>query len=291
MFNSPPPRVVLLDDEPVLLDHLAESILRICPSATIKKFTDAAAAFKEVIAFPPDLFATDWNHGAPSGPDLFSLLSAHRVTFPIFVISGNVSWFTIQCTTAPGLNLTFIPKPYKIMELQQHLKPYLGPFTPAQASDPGCNPACIRVEDTKEYLRPRIILVDDLISIHEMLEAVITTIYHHATVLNFTNALEAWEESKRLPPDLLISDWCHKPLPGDELLHLLTARKVKFPILIMSAFAEAENVEAAAGPDLNVTFLKKPFSVSLFKAYLRLNLGPCDADVDLKMKRTPPTPQ
>jgi len=291
MFNSPPPRVVLLDDEPVLLDHLAESILRICPKATITKFTDASAACKEVIASPPDLFATDWNHGPPTGPALFSLLSEHKVTFPIFVISGNVSGFAIQCTTAPDLKITFIPKPYKIMELQQQLKPYLGPFTPAQASRPGCNPACIRVEDTQEYLRPRIILVDDLIAIHEMLGTVITTSYRHASVLNFTNALEAWEEIKRVPPDLLISDWCHIPLPGDELLQLLAARKVKFPILLMSAFAKAENVQAAAGPDLDVTFLMKPFSVSLFNAYLRLNLGPCDADVDLKLKRKPPTPR
>jgi len=121
----------------------------------------------------------------------------------------------------------------------------------------------------------RIIILDDLTGMIEIVTNICRAAYPHATLLTFNMAIYAWEEIKRQPPDLLITDWCHRPLPGDELLTLLAKRKARFHIIVFSLVATWEAIQAAAGPELKVSFIdKRVCRPSVLLRHLHAHLGP-----------------
>ena len=126
---------------------------------------------------------------------------------------------------------------------------------------------------------PRIVVLDDIPLFHEVIEPYLQLAYVDATILNFTDPNKAWAQLLRQDPDVFITDWCHRPLPGKELLERLAVRKAKYPIFVLSAYAKEEQVRAAAGPDLNVSLLSKPFKVEDLYGLLRVHVGPLDLDV------------
>ena len=85
---------------------------------------------------------------------------------------------------------------------------------------------------------------------------------------------EAWEELKRSNPDLLVTDLEHPGLDGIELLKLLAAKNVKYPILILSGFDGAEERQRFCKfceqevPELEVNVMSKPFGNQELISYL-----------------------
>jgi len=121
--------------------------------------------------------------------------------------------------------------------------------------------------------RPRIVMLDDEPMVLDVLKALIQRCYEDATLLTFTDPEEAWRELLREDPDLFTTDWYHSKLQGEELLHLLAERKVAYPIFLISGSARAQDVMLCAGPDLNVTVLRKPFTPSILTNELVKHLG------------------
>jgi len=114
------------------------------------------------------------------------------------------------------------------------------------------------------------------------MEWLIKPLLKEVTILSFQNRDTAWEELRRADPDLLITDMNNNNIPlrteyfgmsGWELLPLLTARAVKYPILVVSGSFLMSGVEsqarARAGPELNITFMSKPFTPDFFQSEVR----------------------
>ncbi len=74
------------------------------------------------------------------------------------------------------------------------------------------------------------------------------------------------------PTDLLITDYTHPGLRGEEFFHYLAAQQVTFPILLCSAYVGGVpglKTRLASIPGLKLQFLDKPFSGSDFKTFIR----------------------
>jgi CheY-like chemotaxis protein len=122
----------------------------------------------------------------------------------------------------------------------------------------------------------RIVFVDDDDVILEMVGSLIRDWLKNLTLLSYQDGETAWQELLRTDPDLLITDVVRSGMTGCEMLPLLAQRKVKYPILVHSGYATETQVRQWAGPDLNVTFLRKPYSADEFRRQLLIHIGPSD---------------
>ncbi len=135
--------------------------------------------------------------------------------------------------------------------------------------------ACLEVDGIMSVkTRPfRIVHVDDEDWLLEMVSSAIRTKFKTVIIDTFQNGDKAWEELRRADPDFLITDLLNNNIPGRtesfgmngyELLPLLAKRNVKYPILVLSGSLSREGYELRtrqlAGPNLNVSYLKKPFT-------------------------------
>jgi CheY-like chemotaxis protein len=132
-------------------------------------------------------------------------------------------------------------------------------------------------------------VVDDEEWLWELVETLIRDWFKEVTLLKLRNRDEAWQELLRADPDLLITDMRNDNVPrqtenlgmgGFELLRLLAARRVKYPILAVSGCFSMSGLEGLAkqhaGPNLKVSYLTKPFTSDLFYQALLKCLGPSD---------------
>lgn len=61
-------------------------------------------------------------------------------------------------------------------------------------------------------------------------------------------------------------------LNGWQMLPMLAAKKVTFPIIVLSGNADENDVRHCAGAELNVSFLAKPYGINLLTKYLETAL-------------------
>ena len=144
---------------------------------------------------------------------------------------------------------------------------------------------------TKHISNPRIIFIDDEEWLQQLVEPMIRKYFKEVTLLKFRNRNEAWQELVRADPDLLITDLRNDNVPtlpgstkedlgmsGFDLLGLLAARQVKYPVLVISGCLSISGMEGlakkCAGPNLNVSYLTKPLTSDLFYQGLSKCLGP-----------------
>jgi len=124
-------------------------------------------------------------------------------------------------------------------------------------------------EETREIptslpVRPlRIVIVDDEPVSCEIVEAVIRSWVKEVTVRSIHDGMEAWQELVRDDPDFLIMDINRPGLDGVETLQRLAERKVTYPILVVSGCLSGmeQLARESSGPNLNVRFLSKPFTM------------------------------
>lgn len=85
--------------------------------------------------------------------------------------------------------------------------------------------------------------------------------FEGAEILTFGDAHKAVRELTREAPDLFITDINHLGISVPDMLARLAQRKVKFPILVVSASVGMWKEEAIRSwaPGLNVSALTKPF--------------------------------
>jgi DNA-binding NtrC family response regulator len=127
-----------------------------------------------------------------------------------------------------------------------------------------------------ETSSPRIVVVDDEDCLLEMVGVLIRDWRKDITLLAFRDGATAWQELVRADPDLLITDMVRPGMAGRDMLPLLAKKKVKYPILVHSGYVTETEVRQWAGPDLKVTFLKKPWRAEEFRRQLLNHLGPSD---------------
>jgi len=113
---------------------------------------------------------------------------------------------------------------------------------------------------------PSVLIVDDLLSIHEMLEAVIQpTGFHTAFATDGEKALVRYKEEKF---DLVLADIDMKPMDGITLLKELKQYDPSAVIVIMTAYASTESAIQALKFGA-FDYLPKPFRVNELIATLK----------------------
>ncbi len=116
---------------------------------------------------------------------------------------------------------------------------------------------------------PSVLIVDDLVSIHEMLEAVIApTGFATAFATDGEKALARYKADKF---DLVLADIDMKPMDGITLLRQLKAYDPNAVVIIMTAYASTESAVQALKFGA-FDYLQKPFRVDELIATLRRGL-------------------
>jgi len=116
---------------------------------------------------------------------------------------------------------------------------------------------------------PSLLIVDDLISIHEMLEAVIQpTGYQTAFATDGEKGLARYKAEKY---DLVLADIDMKPMDGITLLKQLKAYDPSVVVIIMTAYASTESAIQALKCGA-FDYLQKPFKVDELMVALKRGL-------------------
>jgi len=92
-------------------------------------------------------------------------------------------------------------------------------------------------------------------------------------LVKFEDGGEAWQELSRTKPDLLILDWAHPGMTGEEILQQLALEQTRYPILLTSELFE-QQLHRLSHHGLKLGFLPKPFGILEFWAALNRLAGP-----------------
>jgi CheY-like chemotaxis protein len=107
-----------------------------------------------------------------------------------------------------------------------------------KTSAPFNAPALDPFSNVHKISRPvKVILVNDNRGTLELLETYLSYCFKNATLYSFTSGDAAWEVLQHTDPDMLITDMCRPKdvVDGWALIPLLTEKKVKYPVLVVSA--------------------------------------------------------
>ncbi len=117
-----PPRIIVVDDELLLLE-LYEVLIRACfKNATVLTFDDGERAWQEILRTAPDLLITDMNRLGLNGAKMLPLLARKKVRFPIFVVSGTATEKDVRECAGSELNVSFMSKPFDVEVFKKYLE-------------------------------------------------------------------------------------------------------------------------------------------------------------------------
>jgi PAS domain S-box-containing protein len=124
-----------------------------------------------------------------------------------------------------------------------------------------------------EIASARILVVDDDPDVRDFLVDALEDLGHRVDSCDSGEAALA-----RLPgdcPDLLLLDFAMPGMNGAEVARAAREICPHLPILVVTGFAESEQLDAALGPDVRV--LRKPFTIDALAAAIAAKLAPADA--------------
>jgi CheY-like chemotaxis protein len=104
-----PPRIVVVDDERVLVEILGDLIRIWIKEATLLLFNDSTKAWEELSRQDPDLLITDDLMPCLCGQEICERLLERRATYPIIVrstLTDSESW--VRQLARGGLNVSFL---------------------------------------------------------------------------------------------------------------------------------------------------------------------------------------
>ena len=110
---------------------------------------------------------------------------------------------------------------------------------------------------------PKILIVDDDVTITELMKALVKMDGHEPTTVN--DSLRAMEVAESVHPDLITLDLMMPGLTGFELCELLhnDPKFSNIPIVIVSARDDAESKQKAIEAGA-MAYITKPFGVDVF---------------------------
>lgn len=132
LAKQPPPsmtrplRIVMLDDESMLLEVYEAIFRQWFKDVTLLKFGNAEEGFKELMRKDPDLLLTDDMMPGMNCLELLDRLAATKATYPMIALCGYFEEHRIQEYANRGLNVTFLKKPFTPRQLLQIISQLLG---------------------------------------------------------------------------------------------------------------------------------------------------------------------
>lgn len=125
-----PPKIVMVNDEPLVLDALEMMIRFWFKDATILMFSVPEEALEELFRSDPDLLITDDKMPKLNGSDIVGRIADRNVTYPIIVTSPwspTEQW--VREWASYGLNISYLAQPCTVEELKAELTKHLEPET------------------------------------------------------------------------------------------------------------------------------------------------------------------
>lgn len=263
-----PLRIVMVNDEPSVLQIFEIVIRDWFKDAKVLFFDNGATALEELVQTDPDLLITDDRMAVMGGEELCQRLLDRKASYPIILMSA---WETadllaqVQQFANRGLNLSFLPVPcgsesfLKAVEAALKIK-HVATEKPNKLTPRSYSHQPLRTRP------PRILILDDEEALRQSYKVLLKGWYDEATILIFDDARRAWEELSHTDPDLFITDIHHPGIDGKEMLERLAKKKVRYPILVISAMASFDDDTLRGwGPGLNVSLLNKPIDAETFQ--------------------------
>jgi DNA-binding NtrC family response regulator len=261
--QRPKPRIVVVDDEEGPRELFKILIRKWFKDVTLLLFDDPVKAWHELSETDPDLLITDGEMPGLRTDELLRRLAEKRVIYPVVLMS---SWDPtaqhVQACLKLDLKVTFLQKPFTPSSFLKLVEDGLG----IKRDSTG------KSVETATLLRrtrsPRIVILDDQEGPRRWHLAVLKDMYEELEIWDFEDSYAAWQELLRTDPDLFITDISHIGISCKEMLTRLAERKVKYPIMVVSATLDLyeEDVRRGWGPGLNVSFLEKPVDVERYRA-------------------------
>lgn len=284
--RTQPLRIVVVNDNPPVLKAVEAMVRHWSKDVTLLLLQDNSAAWEELLRTDPDLLW--WVVSAPllRGKEMVQRLMDRKVTYPIIVTSAwepDELW--VREFASRGLSVWFLPMPFTAQDFRRLLEGGLKIPTSRRLLEgrawkdleavghPQVAPA--KAHCTKSF---RIVVLDDEPFVCQALQLVLRSDLPYSFIFTFTNAESALQELERQDPDLFTTDWNHPGrLHGEGLLRVLASRGARYPIFLMTAYAECiqqELLKRYADQGLNIALLSKPFSLDGLRRLVSTHLGP-----------------
>jgi DNA-binding NtrC family response regulator len=125
-----PPRIVVVDDETVVLQSVEFVVRSVFPAVTLLLFLDSKEAWLELSERNPDLLITDDGMPTLRGKEIVQRLADKKATFPIIVNSPmetTEEW--VRAFASRGMNISFMALPFDAKDYQKLLLSVLPPAT------------------------------------------------------------------------------------------------------------------------------------------------------------------
>jgi FixJ family two-component response regulator len=158
----------------------------------------------------------------------------------------------------------FLAMPYELKDLNDAVDRCLPIQRLRRRSDPQ-NPAPVRL-----------VVVDDDEWFVEMTTMLIRSKFEVA-LTSFTFSVEARDELQRTDPDMLIVGGVMPEISGEEIVRGLMARKITYPILVVSGYLSSDVVLGWFPGAPNISFLQKPFTVEQLVGEVEKHFEPVPA--------------
>jgi DNA-binding NtrC family response regulator len=269
---SPKPalKIVVVDDEPMLVELYRNYLKALFPDARIISFLNGNAAWAYLEQESPELLISDLKHCGMGGFEMLSRLSQKGVTYPIVIVSGYLEEGIRQvCHYAgPRLNVHYLPKPFELKKFVSLVQQCLArPHPVDNLAQPVGAP-----------IRPlKVVHLDDEEVFLHLIAALLKRRFSHIQLFQFQNSPSAWRILTEASPDLLITDDImsgNREWNGENIVRQLVARRVEYPIMVMSGWPPTQTwVHRVGAGHRKFAFLSNPFSLAEFYRELDRLIG------------------
>jgi DNA-binding response OmpR family regulator len=120
------PRIVLLEDEPLLAELYEMCIRDWFKDVDIVKFADGDAAWRELLQVDPDMFIMDWTHPGLNGREILGQLAARKPSYVVLLTSEMFS-DEVDPAISQNLRVGYLPKPFGVLQFWRALNEFIGP--------------------------------------------------------------------------------------------------------------------------------------------------------------------
>ncbi len=114
-------------------------------------------------------------------------------------------------------------------------------------------------------IRYNILIVDDELSIRNLLVNFLSSLGHHCETAG--NGMEAMEQLRQTQIDAVITDVVMPKMDGITLTQEISRRYPHLPVMVMTGFSDEYSAQKAISAGAR-EFIKKPFSISEFSLRL-----------------------
>lgn len=120
------PRIILLEDEPLLVKLFEFSLAEWFKEMELMKFRNGDDAWQQLSQADPDLLIMDWTHPGLEGEVIMKRLVEKKAGFSILLTSDFFEEHLSKYAEC-GLKVVFLPKPFGLKQFWTALNQLVGP--------------------------------------------------------------------------------------------------------------------------------------------------------------------